>query len=508
MKRISSLLLGCGLWAGLAPGLPAETADLGQETTTRVVRTKKEAALDWLLDHADLFSATRENFEAQYPKETFAWQDKEKSRARFNPDRVNLKLRGQEGGETIVSFKDGKISGVIISVLNKGDDGMIKQGEYNKAIEAARKTLKEVAKVTESARKKNETVSKADGLVWSTKKALYMLEYLWVPEEIRDGYRWFAHAEFVRIRILPPQVLLGMQQNTLKTNISRPTLAKRVKKEGTKVFLEGIPMVDQGSKGYCAVAAFERVMRYYGSQVDMHDLADLANSSGSGTSPSGIKDAVHKMAVRSGLRTREPIFMEGKDFLSMKNAYNREAKKVNADQAEFNYSVPGLYQEMDPDVFKAMRTKDAGFAKFGTEVARSINAGIPVMWALQLGMFWEEGLEDSFEASRGSEGKASETPKKEGDTPTTDKGEEDKDKEDKADKDEDEEDEAAEKPAPARPKRPPPYMAGGHMRLIVGFDPKERLIYYSDSWGPGHEMKKMSLEEAWAVTMGLFIVEP
>ncbi len=51
-------------------------------------------------------------------------------------------------------------------------------------------------------------------------------------------------------------------------------------------------------------------------------------------------------------------------------------------------------------------------------------------------------------------------------------------------------------------------MAGSHLRLIIGYDAKERVIYYSDSWGPGREMKQMNLEEAWAVTMALFLLEP
>jgi Peptidase_C39 like family len=494
MNYLPLLLLGLGSWMAFLPGTTAGAAEVSQNIVIRV-KPKKDITLDWLLDHPNLFTATMADFEKEYPKGTFTWLDKEKTRARFNPDRINMKLRGEESGETIVSFKESKINGVMMSVLNKGDDGFIKDGPFKKAVSSARSTLQAVAKVKEAPRKKNETISKADGLVWSTKQALYMLEYLWVPEESRDGYRWYAHGEFVRIRILPPSVLLGVQQNTMKTNISRPTLAKRVKKEGTKVWLEGIPMVDQGSKGYCAVASFERVMRYYGSQVDMHDLADLANTNSFGTSPDGIKDAVHKMAVRSGLSTREPVFMEGKDFVSLKNAYNREAKKQNLGIVEDPDGIMGLYREMDPDLFKAMRSKDSGLSKFGAEVARSINAGIPVMWALQLGMFWEERLEDSYEASRGADGE---------------------------DEDEDEdEDEETTKPAadknttksdeetpPQRPKRPPEHMSGGHMRIILGYDPKQRLIYYSDSWGPGHEMKQMGLEEAWAVTMGLFIVEP
>jgi hypothetical protein len=51
------------------------------------------------------------------------------------------------------------------------------------------------------------------------------------------------------------------------------------------VKLRGIPMVDQGEKGYCVVASLERVLRYYGAAVDQHELAQLANSDGNaGTS--------------------------------------------------------------------------------------------------------------------------------------------------------------------------------------------------------------------------------
>jgi hypothetical protein len=493
-----------------------------QDIVIRRMGVKKDVSMDWFFDQPDVLTATRADFVKQFPKGTYAWLDKDKHRARFNPDRLNIKLRNEECGETIVSFKEDKISAVLISMLNKGDDGYIKEGPYKKAINLATGLLKAVSKVTEVPRKKNETISKADGLVWSTKKALYILEHLWVPEERRDGYIFYAHGEFVRIRILPPSQLMGAQQNTVKVNISRPSLVKNVKKEGGKVWIEGIPMVDQGSKGYCAVASFERVMRYYGSQVDMHDLADLANASGYfGTSPDGMKDAVHKMAVRTGLHSREPVFMEFKDYKSMNSAYNREAKKAGMGSVDLSESgIRGLYREMDPDLFKGMRAKESGFNKFCSEVAKSVNAGIPVMWALQLGMFWEERLEDSYEANRDKEDSDSdeEKPKdadkpKDGETPSdADKPrDEDKPKDKDKDKPKDEEkpkDKEKPKPEEKRQGRPPESMSGGHMRIILGYDPKARLIYYTDSWGPGHEMKKMTLEEAWSVTMALFIVEP
>jgi hypothetical protein len=53
-----------------------------------------------------------------------------------------------------------------------------------------------------------------------------------------------------------------------------------------------------------------------------------------------------------------------------------------------------------------------------------------------------------------------------------------------------------------------PNARGGHMRLIVGFDGRTHEIYYSDTWGLGHELKKMPLANAWTITDGLFTLEP
>jgi hypothetical protein len=46
------------------------------------------------------------------------------------------------------------------------------------------------------------------------------------------------------------------------------------------------------------------------------------------------------------------------------------------------------------------------------------------------------------------------------------------------------------------------------MRLIVGLNPKTHEIYYSDTWGLGHELKKMPLANAWTITDGLYTLEP
>ena len=52
------------------------------------------------------------------------------------------------------------------------------------------------------------------------------------------------------------------------------------------------------------------------------------------------------------------------------------------------------------------------------------------------------------------------------------------------------------------------WMIPGHIRLIVGMDPKEDQIFYSDSWGQGHEKKKMPTQEAFIITHRIFVLEP
>jgi hypothetical protein len=46
------------------------------------------------------------------------------------------------------------------------------------------------------------------------------------------------------------------------------------------------------------------------------------------------------------------------------------------------------------------------------------------------------------------------------------------------------------------------------MRLIVDLNPLTREVYYLDTWGFGHQLNKMPLANAWAITDGLFTLEP
>jgi hypothetical protein len=53
-----------------------------------------------------------------------------------------------------------------------------------------------------------------------------------------------------------------------------------------------------------------------------------------------------------------------------------------------------------------------------------------------------------------------------------------------------------------------PQTAGGHMRMIIGYNKKDRRIIFTDSWGFGHERKTMDMDHALKATTGLYSVTP
>ena len=49
---------------------------------------------------------------------------------------------------------------------------------------------------------------------------------------------------------------------------------------------------------------------------------------------------------------------------------------------------------------------------------------------------------------------------------------------------------------------------GGHMRMIIGYNLEKNQILFTDSWGAGHELKRMSTMAAYDVTIGLYSMAP
>ncbi|HBE96000.1 MAG TPA: hypothetical protein DDW68_02365, partial [Verrucomicrobiales bacterium] len=91
----------------------------------------------------------------------------------------------------------------------------------------------------------------------------------------------------------------GDMRKRLKGNV--------VSRENGDTFIDNIPMVDQGPKGYCAPATFERAMRHAGVAADMYLLATLATTGGGGTNTRKLYNEVAFTTRSKGSRTAREL---------------------------------------------------------------------------------------------------------------------------------------------------------------------------------------------------------
>ena len=79
-----------------------------------------------------------------------------------------------------------------------------------------------------------------------------------------------------------------------------------VKADNGDVYISEIPMVDQGPKGYCVPATFERAMRTMGMDADMYLLAMVGQSSaGGGTVVEYLLDGIRSQVYSKGRRPKD-----------------------------------------------------------------------------------------------------------------------------------------------------------------------------------------------------------
>lgn len=115
--------------------------------------------------------------------------------------------------------------------------------------------------------------------------------------------------EYVSVRILPTSVAEGETAARVTDAELKDQLASRVERRPNgDVILRDIPMVNQGQKGYCVPATWERALRYLGIPADMYVLAMAGSSDvGGGTSVESMMMGVSDIVRRNGRR----ITMEG-----------------------------------------------------------------------------------------------------------------------------------------------------------------------------------------------------
>lgn len=383
-----------------------------------------EADLDALLNFESFWQWSPEEFEKHYAVKLedqskqqkppqFEWVSNRRERARFSRhmfSNAETKLTMFGGSinveEAIVEFVNGKAARVTVSFYNRGDSGDIEVSDFDHKFKTIGRNLGQITKVSP----KRQLLSANAALpvtswMWRFPTGVALLEH---NEYNTPGKA--AQPEFLRMKLAAPNQA-DWSMGKLAVGVQRMELLRRITKTPSgDVYLSGVPMVDQGQKGYCVVASCQRLFEYMRIPCDQHEMAKLVNA-----------DA----------ETGVNMFGMQKSLSKIDGAFNVTFKPlVN----------PEMY-------YSGNRKRRVSEKEYISIIKEYIGKGVPLLWGLMLG---------------------------------------------------------------EKPEIPPlsRQTSGGHMRMIIGYNLTKNQVIFTDSWGAGHEMKRMNLLDAYEVTFGLYSMAP
>ena len=245
---------------------------------------------------------------------------------------------------------NGVLTRIDLFFLNKGDSVDKKRSNFatfRRKLRAAHRDLEKLLDESFGGSQKAvlaTAATKHQLPAWTTGRYVLLIDY--VPDE------------YLIMHIVPPEALGKKRDSGDAPAVSRRSYAERVKRtDFGDVYIADVPMVDQGPKGYCVPATVERLARYFGvSGVDMHKLAEQANTrGGGGTTAKGMLRGVHKLLGGSGLQVRSA---------------GRLSKGTIADFVDrglplmwFHYSTPEFRKRIDQSIASRGRATPEGWRK-------------------------------------------------------------------------------------------------------------------------------------------------
>ena len=407
--------------------------------------------LDAILLRTDVWEAEQGAVDSELTSLHFEWISAARDVARSSTP--GLVFRNRPLNEAILAFHNGKLAEARLSYFNRGDSSALREDEFEALLAGITADLSATTGVAPVERGRDPgNVVRAQGRIWDAGGTRYLLEWS-VTKESRVRVIPFR-AEFIRLtlRRLPPARLpVGAPpvrvRDTVQAFVGRDHVEKLPNGDAK---LKGLPMVDQGEKGYCVVASVERIMRYYGASVDQHELAQIADTDAAlGTSTAAMLSSLRRLTGRLGIKVRSLYQWNARDFLKLIDDYNRATKGGKlAPELPLPYVADSdaFFSQVKPEIYKQVRMKSAAdFGRFQRDIERSIDEGTPLLWSVRLGIVNESNS---------------------------------------------------------------PQRTGGHMRIIIGYNRTTGEILYSDSWGPDHGEKRMAIDDAWVITNGLSTLQP
>lgn len=235
-----------------------------------------------------------------------------------------------------------------------------------------------------------------------------------------------------------------LSSGSASDSISKAELRENIVTEDDgTVWLKNVPMVDQGQKGYCAPATLARVFAFYG--MDQVDQHSLADLCASqGNGGTSTRDI--EAAMKLICKSYRTKFIVLEDYAAAITSFESAYNKLAKRKKMEPLSHNDPLGTADAKLLLECRAgKPNQVNKWLRDIQKHIDAGSPVVWGVTVGIFPEEV---SLPQSR-----------------------------------------------------------GGHLRLIIGYNLKEKTIIFSDSWGAAHARKTMDADKALSITSGRYVIK-
>ena len=328
---------------------------------------KLVADLDPLINLPGAYSLTPDDLETMFEKGKwsrnpyFKWLTEDKTRAIFQRKKMSnltVDLTLLQGTvpieELVIDFEEGKYVGVTVSIFNRGDGGSIEPSDFQARFQNMGKHLGSQLATSPIRREAKPTLGiLTSGFIWISARGKAVLEH---------NPKAPGPTEFLRMR-LSKRDAGGAYEAATHTRpgatVKLSDLPRNIKQSPDGgVYVSGIPMVDQGSKGYCVVASAQRLFEYYGIPCDMHQLAQIANSD--------PEQGTSSLKINKELGAIDHLFKTRFECLAIRH-------------------TKGLVELVD-DKYVGDEVDEKDFHKM---IHRSVDEGIPLLWSLEVGKFEE-----------------------------------------------------------------------------------------------------------------------
>ena len=205
--------------------------------------------------------------------------------------------------------ENGKVSRLSLMFANKGDTGGCDSlGDKPKTPSELQKREKLIA---DAVKKDAETISAKLTAVLGPPATDRYGQGSQIRETVQ---RWdwkglsillsAPRGQYAGLRIIPVEMANAQGRSRISNiELQARVLSKIEKRPNGDVVLKDIPMVDQGPKGYCVPATWERAMRFMAVPADMYVLAMAGHTTiGGGTSLDAIAEGARTAVISGGRR--------------------------------------------------------------------------------------------------------------------------------------------------------------------------------------------------------------